>query len=354
MKKLQYPLALLVISIMGCSSYPIVIPTEGRLYHAVFPGSATGAEDGVTPEDLRSYEQNAGKTVAWVYFSHNWFRGRSFPAAEVAWIKGLGSIPFIRLMLRSDLLPRHAETTYSLDRIIAGEFDNDFHTWFAAAGASGTPLYVEYGSEANADWFSWNGTWNGGGDTDGFGDIHVSDGPERFREAYRHIIRICREEDARNVSWVFHVNWRDEPAEPWNRLEEYYPGDDWIDAIAVSIYGAQQPTDPGWPQLREFMDQAYPRLVALSPVKPMMLMEFGATSGNPNGDQAAWARDALEDILSGRWPRLIAFSWWNGAWMNDGNPVHNSRMRIQDNPDLARVFHELLSHSQEVIGRRAP
>ncbi len=351
MKKTATLVVLLALSLPGCSSSPLLIPPERQFFHAVFPGSATGGEDGVTPMDLRSYEESAGRTVAWVYFSHNWFRGRAFPTTEVKWIQQLGSIPFIRLMLRSDLAPRHAESTFTLDRIIAGEFDDDLHAWFSAARECDGPLYVDYGAEMNASWFPWNGSWNGGGDTSGFGNVHLADGPERFREAYRHIVQVCRDEGARNISWVFHVNWRDDPAEPWNRFEEYFPGEEWVDAIGVSIYGAQKPTDPAWPQLLDLMDEVYPRLVALPGEKPIMLLEFGATSGNPNGDQAAWAKNAFESIFSGRWPRLIAFSWWNGSWVNDGTPVHNSQMRIQDNPSLSRVFHDMLSDSPQVIGR---
>ena len=144
-------------------------PAAGHFYHGVFPGSAAGdpgEEDSLTLNDLRSYEVHAGKTAAWVYFSHNWFSGRSFPWDTASWIRDAGSVPFIRLMLRSSEKQDVEETTFTLNRIIEGEFDDDLHAWFSTASDFGSPLIVEYGTEVNGVWFSWNSVWNGADETD--------------------------------------------------------------------------------------------------------------------------------------------------------------------------------------------
>jgi hypothetical protein len=186
---------------------------------------------------------------------------------------------------------------------------------------------------------------------DGYGNPEIPDGPERFQDAYRHIIQISREEGAANITWVFHVNGNDIPADPWNRFEAYYPGDEWIDWLAVSVYGAQTPLEPDWPQFRDDMDQVYPRLAALSAQKPIILAEFGVTAGNPHGNQVAWAETALTDLTTFRWPRLIGFSWWNETWPNDDNPAHDTDMRVQTNPNLAIVFKNLVGGQPNVLGR---
>ena len=64
-------------------------PAAGQLYHGVFPGGHEewGEEDDLTLQDVQSYEQAAGKSAAWVYFSHNWFRENEFPQATVEWIR---------------------------------------------------------------------------------------------------------------------------------------------------------------------------------------------------------------------------------------------------------------------------
>jgi hypothetical protein len=338
------------------------LPPAGFIYHAVFPGEEIAdskpppdgipfEEDGVSLDDLRSYEEHVGKTATWVYFSHNWFRGRSFPLSAVSWIRDAGSIPYIRLMLRSSAEQNVAEPTFTLDRIISGDFDDDLRAWARDARDFGSPLIAEYGTEVNGEWFSWNGIWNGAGTLDGYGDPSEYDGPERFRDAYRHIIQIARDEGASNITWVFHVDGNDIPDEEWNRLEQYYPGDEWIDWLGVSVYGAGDPMDDEWPQLRDGMDKVYPRLAALSPDKPIALLEFGVTSGNPLGNQAEWAEAALTDLVAFRWPRLIGFSWWNEKWENDDDPSHDTNMRVQDNPDLAAVFQRLVGSEPKVLGR---
>lgn len=129
-------------------------------------------------------------------------------------------------MLRSDAEQGHAEPVFTLDRIISGDFDNDLRAWARDARDFGSPLLAEYGTEVNGEWFPWNGIWNGAGTTDGYGNSTQFDGPERFRDAYRHIIQIAREEKASNITWVFHVDSEDVPDEEWNRLELYYPGDE--------------------------------------------------------------------------------------------------------------------------------
>src|SRR5262249_12249148 len=251
-------------------------------------------------------------------------------------------IPYIRLMLRSDAVENHAEPTFTLARITQGDFDADLHAWGKAAYEFGTPLLAEFGTEVNGEWFPWNGIWNGKGTLKGYGDPKLPDGPERFRDAYRHIIQIVRDERATNVLWVFHANNRNMPDEAWNQFELYYPGDEWIDWIGVSVYGAATPMEEDWPLFHDLMDEVYPRLAKLSPDKPLLLLEFGAADHNSHGDQAQWAEQALTDLVAARWPRLIGFSWWNEAWANDDDPNHNTSLRVQDNPKLAAVFRNLV------------
>ncbi|MEW5957969.1 MAG: glycosyl hydrolase [Chloroflexota bacterium] len=269
----------------------------------------------------------------------------------VTWIRDSGRIPYIRLMMRSDAVQGDAEPTFTLDRIINGDFDTELYAWASDARDFGSPLIAEFGTEVNGEWFSWNGVWNGGGTLDEYGEPHEPDGPERFRDAYRRIIGIARDEGAHNIVWVFHVNNDDVPGEAWNRFENYYPGDVWIDWMGVSVYGAQTPFDDEWPSFRDEMDAVYPRLAALSSDKPIVLLEFGVAARNPLGDQAEWAEAALTDLTSRRWPRLIGFSWWNEYWQNDDNPEHDTTLRVQDNPHLADVFRRLVGENEPVLGR---
>jgi hypothetical protein len=311
----------------------LLLPPEGMYYHGVYPGGQSGAEDDLTPTDVASYEQTVGKQVAWVYFSNNWYDKSTFPLATATWIRERGSVPFIRLMLRSSDENPTPDPRYTLDAILTGEFDAELIAWGQAAKAFATPLIVEWGTEMNGYWFAWNASWNG-----------REAGAEKFRRAYRHIVETIRAQTGTNIIWVFHINADDDPEEPWNAFEKYYPGDDVVDWLGVSVYSAQTPQDDYWTTFSEQLDAVMPRLTALAD-KPVFVLEFGATKNNPLGDQAQWADEALTSLLSHRWQAIKGFSWWNERWQNDDDPSHDTIMRVQDNPALAQVFRKRLSEN---------
>jgi len=328
----------------------IASPPTGRLYHGVFPGSLTGAEDDISAEDITAYEQAVGQGVAWVYFAHNWYQSRAFPLNSATMIRDRGAVPFIRLMLRSSDVQNQAEPVFNLPAIIAGEFDADLDAWGAAARDFGDALLVEWGTECNGQWFSWNGVWNGGEEPGDFGDPGVPDGPERFVAAFRHIVERIRGAGAANVTFVWHVNADDVPGEAWNALENYYPGDDVVDWLAVSVYGPSTPLTDDAPIFTTVMDSVYPRLAALSADRPIIVAEFGCAANHPAVAADEWADDALTQLLGRRWPRIIGFSWWNERWPNDENPAHDTIMRVQEVPALAATFRRILAANEEQLG----
>jgi hypothetical protein len=293
----------------------------------------------VSPEDVRQFERAIGAKTVWVYFSDNWFESRAFPAATCAWIRSLGKVPYIRLMLRSDLDQQHADKEFSLTNICAGRFDEDLRRWAIAARDFGGPVLVEWGTEPNGSWFSWNGKWNG-----------RAAGPARYRAAYHHIVEVMRNAGVTNLQWVWHVNWDDDSKTPSNRLENYFPGSTYCDWLAVSAYGPLTPRSREEPEtFRHEIDAAYSRLTKLAPGKPIIVAEFGCDIHHPKVNAARWAEAALQDLFAGRWPAIIGFCWWNESWENDDDPAHNSDMMILHDPALTAVFRdELQKHRAQL------
>lgn len=324
---------------------PIAPPPPGKLYQGFYFGGVGAdehdpTEHDVSAADLPRYEEAVGAKAAWVYFSDNWFEGREFPAATFAWIRDAGKIPFVRLMLRSGVDQKRAEKTFTLDRIIAGNFDDDLRAWATAARNFGAPILIEWGTEPNGDWFGWNAKWNGGGKI----------GSVKFVAAYRHIVDVMRGTGARNLQWVWHVNWLDGPETKANRFENYFPGADYCDWLGLSAYG---PTTPrmrdGTESLRFKLRAAYPRLTKLAPEKPIIIAEFGCDIRNQHLDAAEWARAALEELFSGKWPRLIGFCWWNEGWQNDDTKAHDSDLIIWHDRALTQAFREEIAKHRDRI-----
>ena len=323
----------------------IAPPPARKLYHGFYfnrPGTDEydPTEHDVTPQDVARYEQAVGKKAAWIYFSDNWFESPKFPAAMCNWIRDLGTIPYVRLMLRSDVGQKHPEKKFSLQKIIAGDFDVDLRTWAHEAKNFGAPVLIEWGTEPNGNWFSWNGKWNGG----------AIEGPARYVAAYRHIVDLMRAEGADNLQWVWHINWYDEPEAKWNAFKNYFPGENYCDWVALSAYGPLTPgTDEGLESFRFKIDEAYPRLTKIAPNKPIIIAEFGCDLHNRHVDATRWATAALEDLFSNRWPAVIGFCWWNEGWQNDDHKKHDTDMIIAHDADLTRAFHdEFAQHAKKI------
>ena len=313
----------------------VVSPPPGKLYQGFyFDEPAAGrdpTEHDVTAADVARFEQTLGTKTAWVFFSNNWFESRRFPGSTCEWIRGLGKVPYVRLMLRSDLGQNRPEKTFSLTNILAGKFDNDLKAWAREAKAFDSPILIEWGTEPNGKWFSWNGRWNGG----------AIEGPRRYVAAYRHIVDLMRAEGAANLQWVWHVNWFDEPEQKWNRFENYFPGSAYCDWVALSVYGPLTPRAvDGTESFRFKMSAAYPRLAKLTPEKPIVIAEFGCDIHHRKVDASEWAKSALDDLFSGRWPAVIGFCWWNESWENDDVRKHNTDMNILHDDRLMKAFRE--------------
>ncbi|MCK5737369.1 MAG: hypothetical protein KAH21_12865, partial [Spirochaetaceae bacterium] len=230
----------------------LVAPDTG-MYHSAYPDFG-GTEDLVTLERIETFENLAGRKNTWAYFSNNWYNAIEFPSNAVETIHSAGMIPFIRMMPRSGFDKGGPDPRYTMQRIIDGDYNLELIRWAIKASQIPYPLLVEFGTEVNGNWFPWNGQYNGGGPTDG---------PERFRDAYRHIINLCNENGANNITWFFHIDAYSQPNKEWNRMENYYPGDEYIDWLGVSIYGPQEQRDD-FQSFSDILKDIYPALSGLA------------------------------------------------------------------------------------------
>jgi hypothetical protein len=293
-----------------------VLPPATGIYHAAYPDFCP-TEDCVSEARIHSFERLAGKRIAWAYFSDNWFNGIRFPAAKVRAIWSVHhTIPFIRMMARANWEEGCADKTYALAKILAGRYDRQLRAYANAVAATRIPMLIEFGTEANGDWFPWSAACNGGRRI----------GAERFRDAYRHIVTLFRAQGARNVTWAFHLD-----ATSSTNYADYYPGAHYVDWVGLSAYGAQVPGDPSTP-FRSVFDPAYHRLAAAAPGKPIALLEFGTIGPG----KAQWISDALQTMASGRYPRLKAESYWDSNWTNTG--AGPSIMRIDSSPRVLAAY----------------
>jgi hypothetical protein len=184
--------------------------------------------DTVTAAAIEQFEQAAGRKPVLAEFDQHWFEGLQFPRDKVMTVWRSGQIPFVRMEPHSGSPygqgnpPEQYPGDYSLQNIIDGKFDTPLRAWADAARDTDIPILMEFGIEENNSFGPWAGDWNGAGQTNGYGDPSLPDGPERFRDAYRHLVTLFRDEGATNVTWFFHVDTWYSPRLPWDTYANYY------------------------------------------------------------------------------------------------------------------------------------
>lgn len=118
----------------------LVVPPTGNYYLGVFPGSKNGMGGDINLNDVKSYQQAVGKSLAWVYFWNNWYDNPRFPYQTASWIRANGSIPYIRMMLLSRPTIPRPDPVYSLQNILDGKFDPLLRDWMREARRFGSPV----------------------------------------------------------------------------------------------------------------------------------------------------------------------------------------------------------------------
>jgi mannan endo-1,4-beta-mannosidase len=99
--------------------------------------------------------------------------------------------------------------------------------------------------EMNGDWFWWGGRR----------------GDNSTRALYRQLFdRFVKHHHLNNLIWVWSV---DRPTRPAMQFSDYYPGDEYVDVLALDVYGS------------DFKQSYYDDLVALAKDKPVVLGEVG-------------------------------------------------------------------------------
>ncbi|MCE1163830.1 MAG: hypothetical protein LWX07_00350 [Bacteroidetes bacterium] len=321
-------ISLLAVCIHAQEKYGKFLPPVTGIYAGVFPDMGS-TEDSVTKERIKDYIDISGHNPVWVCFSNNWFKGIKFPMNNCKVIASFNSVPYIRIMPRNDWITGRKDYIYALERIVDGTYDDDLIKWADDAKKFGKPVLAEFAPEMNGNWFPWSGVFNGG-----------KKGAELYKDAHRHIVEIMRDEDADNITWMYHVNAVSDPLKDWNTLKSYYPGDDYIDWIGMSVYGSQKP-GWHWDKFSDVFTPAYREMEKISSKRPLAIAEFGVVEDPNGGSKAEWIREAFDAVMSGRFPRIKAISYWHSSFDNEDGSISN--MRIDSSPEVLQAYKDLIN-----------
>lgn len=335
MRAVAAALAMMLLASPSFAAKKIAPPADG-IYHCAHPDFGL-RDDLVTKGRVRAFVSAAERPIVWAYFSWHWDRGIEFPSKQCDLLNSMGVVPLVGIMPWSERKQNAPEPVYTLERIARGYFDDEIAASARSAAGLGYPIMIEFGPEMNGPWFPWSPAHNGR-DEDAIGDSGVPDGAERFRAAYRRVVEIFKREGATDVTWVFHTSAIATDAK-WNDIRHAYPGDDCVDWLGASVYGRLRGDDEPAPFAEAFRAE-YEALAALSPNKPIAVLEIGVSESSSRADKAEWITYAYGELARGAFPRVRAVAWWNKPFRDDGT---RSMLEINSSESSLAAYRDAVS-----------
>ena len=138
-----------------------------------------------------------------------------------------------------------------------------------------------------------------------FDGAHNELEPSEYVTAYRRFVDITREEGVSNVAFV----WHSYAAPPYKGypLGSWYPGDEYVDWVAVSLFGHMYGPDPG-PDANAVFD------FAKAHSKPVMVAESSPIYGIFDGDLYSWDTWFVNYFSLAYQKNIKAISFINADW----------------------------------------
>ncbi len=254
------------------------------------------------PAVLAGFHQAIGRSLDFAIWYEGW-NGGNFGNAQRAYLTTINASNLTPVISWNPFDPNGAtidQPTYSLSKIVRGNFNAYIDSWARGLAAYGKPVYIKFAHEMNGNWSPWGVGVNG-------------NQPGEFVAAWRHIHNRFTALGASNVRWIWNPNvvYDAIPAS----LQEVYPGHDYVDWVGMngynwgtSVYWTSCPCQSEWESFAQVFDRTYHDLVALAN-KPIFIGEFA--SSEAGGNKAKWISDALLEQLPRRYPNVKAISWFS-------------------------------------------
>ncbi|WP_223067418.1 glycoside hydrolase family 26 protein [Paenibacillus caui] len=240
--------------------------------------------------------------------------GKPFPTGWVNNVISVGGFPHIAL-----------EPNGGLDEVKDNEYLREFAK---AAKATGVPVFLRFASEMN-------GTWT-----------NYSEDPEQYKEKWKLVHEVMKQE-APNVAMVWTVL-----AMPEEHIDEFYPGDEYVDWVGVNVYSVKYHNDHSYEKADfedplDLLNYVYTRY---SHSKPIQISEFGAThySVTDSKQDNAFAIRNIQRFygaIPDKYPRVKAIYYFDVNNIKE----YNEARRINDysvttEPDILSAYAEAIDH----------
>jgi len=181
----------------------------------------------------------------------------------------------------------------TLDRVASGSYDGELrHLARQLRGLEPKPILRPM-PEPNTPWYAWSGEVS-------------KQGAGRYIRAWRHVRHVVRQASQGRIRLMWTPYARSVPDEPGNRIRDYFPGRDQVDAVGAVAYNFGTTDVLDWTAPQALFARAYATIDRLAR-KPFWLAETGSTG--LGGSKAGWIGQ-LGAIRSAM-PRLRGVLWYD-------------------------------------------
>jgi mannan endo-1,4-beta-mannosidase len=206
-----------------------------------------------------------------------------------------GAVPLIQLEPRN----------MNIASVTQGRWDSYLRSYAIAVRNYGHPVILSFTHEMNGNWYSW-------------GYQHTS--PSIWVSAWRHVVNLFRQEQARNVIWLWTISSARRGTGP---LRDWWPGDDYVNWIGIDGYYVYPSSS--------FASVFAPTITAVRELttKPILLSEVGIA-------RSANQRIKIPDLFAGiRRDHLLGVVWFDVG--HHGSPSYQD-WRLEGNPAAVAAF----------------
>jgi len=283
---------------------------DNGMYIGAFIEKDSGVE-AKKGEKFAAFNELTGKQHA-IYFNYHRY-GANFPHIWASQVKAAGGA--IHLAVQPEGGLSEVKDDASLRK-----FAKD-------AQAAGVPIFLRFASEMNGSWVTWSGN------------------PKLYIEKFRLVAKVM-EEEAPNVAMVWSP-----AANPKHNIHDYYPGDDYVDWVGLSIYSVKffngdvkSPADHVNPlDSLDYVYQAYAER------KPIMVSEYGATHFSKAGNTSTvnFAITKMNMLYHGaklKYPRLKNINWFSLNTLTDSHSAERSlnNFSLTENSSLLGAYKNMI------------
>jgi beta-mannanase len=279
---------------------------------ALTPATSSAAADSSTkylgvfretsPTDVPSGTVSRyGVNPASVQWFDNWASGNAFNAGAARTLWNQGIMSHYTWEPWNPALGVADQNQIHLQDILNGRWDNYIRARAAEFASVGAPIMVRWGHEFNGDWYPW-------------GIVNNGSNPALYVSAYRRVHDLVVAAGATNVQWVWCFNNGSSPDSSFNDPARSYPGDDYVDWVAVDGYNwgfgpSWDPSGNHWTSFESAYSAAYGKARAIAPKRPVMIAEIA--SSEDGGNKAQWINDMSTALDSGRYPDLKLVNYFD-------------------------------------------